>query len=157
MKKEKKKIIWKPTILVVLHDTFLETKCSRIKCKNILKGFPLRIPRFSIPHTIEQSWYLPIGAWLVINLRIHAHIKFERPKFFSQIPPLEYVGQISWLSSLFKSRKFLLLYSNAWNIICHLQTMSSHSSFWLNSHEDLQGRVLWQPLVKTTNRLLKQT
>ena len=111
MKKEKKKIIWKPTILVILHDTFLETKCSRIKHKNILKGFPLRIPRFSIPHTIEQSWYLPIGAWLVINLVIHAHIKFERPKFFSQTPPLEYVGQISWLSSLFKSRKFLLLYS----------------------------------------------
>ena len=109
-------------------------------CLRVSIGYSLHIhAKDSLGKNLSQ--YLPIGALSVINLVIHAHIKFERPKFFSQVPPLEYVGWISWLLSLFKSRKFLSLYSNTWNIICYLQTMSSHSSFQLNSHEDLQGRV----------------
>ena len=84
---------------------------------------------------------MPIGVWFVINFVTYTHIKFERPKCFSYTLLLEYIGWIGWLSSLFRSRKLLPLYSNAWKVICHLQITLPYSSFWLNSHEYLQERV----------------
>ena len=66
---------------------------------------------------------------------MYAHIKFNRPKHFSQALSLEYVRQIGWLSSLFNSRKFLLLYLEAWKYICHFLMIVLYYSFLLNSYD----------------------
>ena len=40
------------------------------------------------------SLYLLIGAWFVISLVIQVHIEFDKPKYLSQVPLLEYIEWI---------------------------------------------------------------
>ena len=96
-------------------------------------------PHLHAKDSLEKnlSLYSPIGAWFVISLIIWVHIEFDKPKCFSQAPLLGYVGWISWWWSLFNSRKFLLLYFEAWKYICHYLTMMLHFSFLLNFYENL--------------------
>ena len=77
----------------------------------------------------------------MINFVIHVYIKFDRLKYFNQVLSLEYIRQIGWWSLLFNSRKFLLLYLEAWKYICYLLIIISHFSFLLNSHDILLGRT----------------
>ena len=161
-KKEKETKLSKSKRDLSSYNTFLEAKCTRISLRDSLLQFQdflylTQSNRIYLLISIEYSlyiyakdslgnnlsWYSSVGAWFVINLVMWAHIKFERPKCFSQALslPLEYIGQINWLSSLFRSRKFLPLYSDTWKVIHHLQTILSHFSFLLNSHDNFQGRI----------------
>ena len=105
----------------------------------MIRYFPYIHTKSSLEKNL--SLYLPIGAWFIISLVIYVYIKFEKPKCFSQVLSLECIKWIGQLLSSFKLRKFLLLYSEAWKYICHLQTIVLYSFFLLNSYDILLDRV----------------
>ena len=75
--------------------------------------------------------------WLTIALVALVHSELEWPKYFSHNFSFKCVGLIMFRLLSRRSGKFLLLSSDAWNVIFHLFKRSSHLFFWLNSYEDL--------------------
>ena len=65
-----------------------------------------------------------------------AHSEFEWLNCLIHGPPLMYKGSIVWSLS---SNRWVLLRSDAWNVICQFLMMLLHSSFLLKSHDSLQG------------------
>ena len=103
----------------------------------------------------KWSWYLPIGAWLVIALEALAHKVLKWPKCLSHVPPLLYNGSKILLSLSTSSRKLLSFKSDTWKVIFHLLMMLSHLFFLLKFQECLfeRSEVRLNDLVSTSTIL----
>ena len=86
--------------------------------------------------------YSPIGVWFVMALVVWVHNKLEDPKAWSQGPPLMYDGSMISLLLSTRSRKFLPLPSDAWNVIFYWLMMLSLSDF-CKFQDNLLGNKGW--------------
>jgi len=86
------------------------------------------------------SLYSPVRVWFVIALEALVHKELEWPKNFNQAPFLMYNGSIILLLPLSKSRNWLPLRSDAWNVIFHLFDILSHLFFLLKFHNILHRK-----------------
>jgi len=85
------------------------------------------------------GWYSPIKAWFVITWVALIHSRFECLKCLIYGPSLIYEGLILWRSSSRRSRKWLSLRSDVWNVIYQFFMTLLLSSFLSRSHNTLEG------------------